>query len=228
MRVKAEQLHSQLIITLALSSLVSVSLYLARVWATQSTTYWFLVWNLLLAWLPLGFAWWLIARLPRHRWLSAGNIVLTLLWLGFLPNAFYIASDIIHLRTLIDSVSPLYDVVMFLSFTFNGFVLGYLSLYSIQNRLKARLGVVAASWIVAGVLLLCSFAIYLGRYLRWNSWDILLNPAGVIFDVSEPFINPTDHPQVFTTTLMFFVLLGSIYAVSYQLVRINQLNKPDR
>jgi uncharacterized membrane protein len=70
------------------------------------------------------------------------------------------------------------------------------------------------------VLLLCSFAIYLGRYLRWNSWDVLFNPAGLVFDVSEPFINPTSHPQVFTTTLMFFVLLASIYIVCYQLVAL--------
>jgi uncharacterized membrane protein len=60
----------------------------------------------------------------------------------------------------------------------------------------------------------------MGRYLRWNSWDVLFNPAGLIFDVSEPFVNPAGHPQVFTTTLMFFVLLGSIYAVGYQLVSL--------
>jgi uncharacterized membrane protein len=80
---------------------------------------------------------------------------------------------------------------------------------------------------VAVVLLLCSFAIYLGRYLRWNSWDVLINPAGIIFDVSEPFISPTSHPQAFTTTLMFFVLLGSIYAVIYRLIQIARASSHD-
>jgi uncharacterized membrane protein len=160
-----------------------------------------------------------VARLRHKPWLSAGNIILSLLWVGFLPNAFYIASDMVHL-TNTGPISLLYDVVMFISFTFNGFILGYLSLYAVHNRLKKRFSNQAAFGMVAAVLLLCSFAIYLGRYLRWNSWDVLFNPAGLVFDVSEPFINPTSHPQVFTTTLMFFVLLASIYIVCYQLVAL--------
>lgn len=224
MGVNARQIRQQLLVTLGLSSAVSLGLLGARFIATQQITYWFLAWNLFLAWVPLGFAWWLMARLRTTSWLSLGNIILTILWIGFLPNAFYIASDIIHL-TQTGSISILYDVVMFLSFTFNGFILGYLGLYGIHQQLKRRLGRQGSYLIVTGVLLLCSFAIYLGRYLRWNSWDILVNPAGLIFDVSEPFINPSSYPRVFTTTAMVFVLLMSIYAVSYQLVRLAKHNQ---
>ena len=224
MSAKSGQNRHQLLVTLSLSSVVSVGLFLGRVIATHQLTYWFLVWNLALAWLPLAFAWWLMARLKTTPWLSFSNLLLTFLWLAFLPNAFYIASDIIHL-TEVGKISLLYDVVMFLSFTFNGFILGYTSLFGIHGQLKKRLSGVMSTWVVAGVLLLCSFAIYLGRYLRWNSWDVLTNPSGIIFDVSEPFINPSNHPQVFTTTLMFFVLLSSIYAVCYQLVRLARQNQ---
>lgn len=219
MGAKPEQVRNRLVTTLALSSAVSLALLGGRILATGSHTYWFLGWNLLLAWLPIGFAWWLLARLANSRWSNPGNIALTLLWLAFLPNAFYIASDTIHL-TDSGNISVLYDAVMFLSFTFNGFILGYVSLFGIHNQLRKRFNATLAWWWVAGVLLLCSFAIYLGRYLRWNSWDIVVNPAGLIFDVSEPFINPTNHPQVFTTTLMFFVLLSSIYVVGYRLVKL--------
>jgi uncharacterized membrane protein len=219
MAVKLAGTRNRLLMILGLSSAVSVALFIGRVMATQEWTYWFLVWNLFLAWIPLGLAWWLVARLRHKPWLSAGNIILSLLWVGFLPNAFYIASDMVHL-TNTGPISLLYDVVMFISFTFNGFILGYLSLYAVHNRLKKRFSNQAAFGMVAAVLLLCSFAIYLGRYLRWNSWDVLFNPAGLVFDVSEPFINPTSHPQVFTTTLMFFVLLASIYIVCYQLVAL--------
>jgi uncharacterized membrane protein len=224
MGVNQRSIRRQLLVTLGLSSAVSVGLLAGRIFATQHYTYWFLVWNLVLAWIPLGLAWWLVARLRTKPWLSFGSLLLTILWLGFLPNAFYIASDIIHL-TETGNISVLYDVVMFLSFTFNGFVLGYLGLYGLHQELKRRLSSRASYVIVAGVLLLCSFAIYLGRYLRWNSWDILINPAGLIFDVSEPFINPSSHPQVFTTTAMIFVLLMSIYAVSYQLVKLARQNR---
>ncbi len=224
MGVNQRRIRQQLLVTLGLSSAVSVGLLAARMIASQQPTYWFLAWNLVLAWVPLGLAWWLIARLRTKPWLSFGNLVLTALWIGFLPNAFYIASDIIHL-TETGAVSLLYDVVMFLSFTFNGFVLGYLGLFGIHQELKKRLSPRASYGLVAGVLLLCSFAIYLGRYLRWNSWDILVNPAGLIFDVSEPFLNPSGHPQVFTTTAMVFVLLMSVYAVSYQLVKLANQNR---
>lgn len=216
---KPRKHHNELLLTLAFSSAVSVGFLVARFIATGQATYGFLAWNLFLAWLPIAFGWWLAFRLRTTRWLSASNIILTFLWLGFLPNAFYIASDIIH-TTETGSISLLYDVVMFLSFTFSGFILGYVSLYGVQRQLKKRFGAKTAFYIAYGVLLLCSFAIYLGRYLRWNSWDILLNPAGLIFDVSEPFINPSEHPQVFTTTLMFFVLLASIYAVCSKLVSL--------
>lgn len=205
------------ILTLAASSAVSVGFVIARVLSTGQSTYVFLVWNLLLAWLPLLFAWTLVVRLQTTRWRSLENIFLTFLWLGFLPNTFYIMSDLVHLNTT-GSISILFDLVMFLTFAWNGFVLGYISLFLVHREIRKRYGRMTGHVVVALVLLLCSFAIYLGRYLRWNSWDILINPAGLIFDVSDSFINPAAHPNAFTTTTMFFILLTCIYAVSYELV----------
>lgn len=211
--------QKRLLVTLLVSSGVSIALLLARMVSTSSNDFWFLAWNLLLGWIPLGFAWWLVRRLTTSRWLTFANVVLSLLWLGFLPNAFYIVSDFIHIRDTGD-ISMLFDIVMLTSFTFNGFVLGYISLYMVHQQLRSRLSRLQADGLVGLVLLMCSFAIYLGRHLRWNSWDILVNPFGLIFDASEPFVNPSSHPQAFTTTLMFFVLLASIYAVSFELITI--------
>lgn len=209
----------RLLVTLLLSSTVSIGLLLARILSTQTYDYWFLAWNLALGWVPLAFSWWLVQRLATTRWLSIRNIIITLLWLGFLPNAFYIVSDLIHIKNTGD-ISILFDVVMMVSFIWNGFILGYISLYMVHQQLRKRLSKVTADSVIGIVLLLCSFAIYLGRYLRWNSWDVLVNPAGLIFDVSEPFVNPGSHPQAFTTTLMFFILLTSIYAVGFELINI--------
>jgi uncharacterized membrane protein len=209
----------RLLVTLLLSTSVSIGLLLARVISTQTYDYWFLAWNLFLCWVPLAFSWWLVQRLGSTRWLSIPNIIITLLWLGFLPNAFYIVSDLIHIKSTGD-ISILFDVVMMVSFIWNGFILGYMSLYMVHQQLRKRLSKTVADSMIGVVLLLCSFAIYLGRYLRWNSWDVLVNPAGLIFDVSEPFVNPGSHPQAFTTTLMFFILLASIYAVGFELITI--------
>lgn len=221
---QSKQYSHRLLVTLLLSSGVSIALLLARMVSTGSYWFWFLAWNLLLAWVPLGFTWWLVQRLRTTPWLSLPNVVLTLLWLGFLPNAFYIVSDFIHLRPTA-SISVLFDIVMLTSFTWNGFILGFISLFLVHQQLRRRIWNWQANAVIAVVLLLCSFAIYLGRYLRWNSWDVLVNPAGLIFDVSEPFINPASHPQAFTTTLMFFILLSSIYAVGYELIAILRANE---
>lgn len=150
--------------------------------------------------------------------MSGFNLALTFLWLAFLPNSFYIVTDFIHLHAT-GEVGLLYDIVMLSSFIFNGFVVGFMSLYMVHRELLLRVRRRDAHAVMGSVLLVCSFAIYLGRYMRWNTWDVLVNPAGILFDVSDYLINPAAKPQVFVTTITFFALLGSMYIVSWQLVR---------
>jgi len=205
-------------LALLVSNGVSILFFTLRSAESQTSRYWFLLWNLFLAWLPLGFAWYLKNRLRFTVWLTWQNIGLTLLWLGFLPNSFYLVSDLIHLHET-GEVSLLYDVVMFFSFIFNAYIAGFMSLFLVHRELLRRMVYERAHMVVGTVLLLCSFAIYLGRSLRWNSWDVLVNPAGLLFDVSDRFVNPGSHPQTFVTTLTFFVVLGSMYFVIWELVR---------
>jgi uncharacterized membrane protein len=173
---------------------------------------------LFLAWLGLFFAMILKTYLVKHRWLSWQAILLTLLWLGFLPNSFYLAADLIHIKAFSGS-TVLYDVVMLLSFTFNGFISGIASVYVVHAELIKRLETRLAHTLIALTILASSFAIYLGRSLRWNTWDVLVNPAGLLFDVSDRLINPGAHPQAFVTTATFFVLIASIYLVTWEFVQ---------
>ncbi|MBA3758684.1 DUF1361 domain-containing protein [Candidatus Saccharibacteria bacterium] len=209
---------------LLVSNLVSATLFIIRVQQSQNIRYWFLLWNLLLAWVPLGIVLLLRKRLITSRLLTWPNIVLSFLWLGFLPNSFYLVSDLIHLHST-GEVSILFDAVMFMSFIFNGFVAGYASIYLMQTELLTRFRRDYVHGFVGVVLLVCSFAIYLGRDLRWNTWDILVNPAGILFDVSERVINPLTHSEVFSTTALFFVLLSSIYIVAWQFVHALRNNR---
>lgn len=207
--------YQRLIAALIVSNLVSVLLFMIRVFEAQNIRFWFLLWNLVLAWVPLAIVLFIRERLKTTLWMAWQNIALTILWVGFLPNSFYIVSDLIHLHAT-GEVSIIFDAVMFMSFIFNGFVAGFASVFLIHNMLLTRFKREYVHGIVAFVLLLCSFAIYLGRNLRWNTWDILVNPAGILFDVSERVINPFSHSEVFSTTALFFVLLGSIYTVAWQ------------
>ncbi len=209
--------RNPLILALIVSNAVSVVLFAMRVEAAQNTRYWFLFWNLLLGWLPVLWAWLLRGQLKSSSWLKPWPVLFSLLWLGFLPNSFYLMSDLIHLEPT-GEVGLLFDTVLFLSCIWNGLVAGFMSIYWLHTELIRRRGRVLAAEVIAGVLLMVSFAIYLGRVLRWNTWDVLVNPAGLLFDVSERVINPLAHPQVLVTTGTFFLLLGSMYWVIWQLV----------
>ena len=201
-----------------LSNLVSILLFVMRVSSTHTTAYWFLFWNLLLAWVPLVFVFMLRSQLKNKSWKEPLPVIYTLLWLGFLPNSFYLMSDLIHLQNA-EPTGVLFDAVLFLSFIWNGMVAGILSIIWVHQALLSRWGRAASAGVIGVVLLLTSFAIYLGRNLRWNTWDVLVNPAGILFDVSERVINPFSHPQVLLTTMTFFMLIGSMYMVVWQFFR---------
>lgn len=213
----------QVLLVLLISSGVSAGLFLIRVIATDDFNYWYMIWNLFLAWIPVLFIFLLRYRLPISRWLTWPNILLTLLWLVFLPNSFYMVSDYIHLQNT-GEVLKLYDVAMMTSFVANGLILGYITVYIMHHELLKRMKARWAHTIIGLVLLSCGFAIYLGRYLRWNTWDVLLNPMALIFDISERIIHPAIHSETFIITATFFVLIASIYAVGYQLAHLFQGN----
>jgi uncharacterized membrane protein len=198
-------------------SVAAVGMYFVRSVVFSSNEYWYLNWNLVLAWMPLLFAWLLVTYTHKNPWVSWKGVGLTVLWLGFLPNSFYIATDLIHLQSSLDK-TLLFDVVLLLLFTLSGFVLGYLSVFLVHTLLLKRMGKTAAAQVIGAIFGLCSFAIYLGRFLRWNTWDVITNPAGLIVDISDRIINPVAHEQTFWVTILLFTLLGTIYFVIWQFI----------
>lgn len=204
------------IATVGLACLVSIVLLIGRIVAGDSLRYIFLVWNLVLAVIPLLIAWWLIDRLQnKQSWFLWPNILLSLFFIGFLPNTFYLITDFVHLHQT-DEVSLYFDVVLLSSFVFNGVVLGFTAIFLIHKELLKRLSERKAMTIVAVIFLLASFAAYLGRFTRFNSWDIVLRPAGLLFDVSDRFINPTRHVDTYLSTVTLFAVLLSLYLVIYR------------
>lgn len=203
--------------------MVSVLLLLVRMIVAGNTRFLFMIWNLFLAWLPVVFALGFRINITKHRLTSWQNIGLLALWLGFLPNAFYLMSDLIHLQSS-GEASVLYDIAMMMSFIINGLILGYISIYIVHMQLLKKLSHRATHLVLALVFLACGFAIYLGRYLRWNTWDIIINPFGILFDLSERVVNPVLHVQTYIVTLTFFVLLSATYAVIYQLTKVLSQN----
>jgi uncharacterized membrane protein len=191
-----------------------IFLSILRVLASGTLNYWYLVWNLFLAVIPVVFAYILYTKNPHGIKFSVKNIALLCVWLLFLPNAFYLVSDLIHLAES-PSTWLVYDIVLFTTYALAGLIFGYTSLAMVHKifyqRFKAK-----SYCFVFGVLFLSGYAIYLGRYLRWNSWDIITNPFGIIFDISSSIINPSEYMQAFGTTALFFVFLSIIYIVLWR------------
>lgn len=199
--------------TLLLSSLVSVVLYILGAVFNHGSGLYFLIWNLFLAWIPLGLAWLLVTYLRGHLWSSWRGLGLTLLWLIFLPNCFYLLSDFLHLYDNLDA-NVTYNIALLASFAFNGMLLGYLSLGLVHRQLLARKHGLSVSWRLIGlVLAVSSYAIYLGRYIRLNSWDIFTNFSAVLVSISDQIFHPERYVLIIGITFSFFVLLMTIYIV---------------
>lgn len=219
MKQRPRHPRTQFVLTLLLASIASLVLYTYGAFRNHSTEFSYLITNLFLAWLPLLLAVWLVQILRRKLWSSWEAIGVSALWLLFLPNSFYMVSDFIHLED-VQRVDVLYDAVTFTSFIFVGVVLGLSSLYLVHREFAKRFVWKASTAWLGGIFLLCGFAIYLGRDLRWNSWDVLTNPGGLLFDISDRFLHPSAYPEMFLTVGSFFILIGSMYALAWKAAQL--------
>ena len=214
--------RKQFLLALLASSAVSLGLFTYGAWRNHSfEEFSFLPWNLVLAWLPFVFALRLMMVLKRKLWSSWEGLTLSVLWLVFLPNSFYMISDFIHLED-VRRLNILYDTLMFTAFIYTGVALGFSSLYIIHIQLRRRLNTYEANIWIAFTLLIASSAIYLGRDLRWNSWDIITNPGGLLFDISDRLQHAASYPQMFLTVSIFFIVLSSMYGLLWQGVGLLQ------
>lgn len=165
----------------------------------------FLVWNLFLAFVPLGVAWYMQHRSTQLN--SISKYTLLVLWLLFLPNAPYVITDVIHL-----SYSPsnwfIYDGITIGVFALLSLYFGFQSLIEVRKLFKTEIAETWLNALTVGVLILCGFGIYLGRVVRFNSWDLITNPLDLFGTISLYLINPIEHKSVWIFTLGFGIFLN--------------------
>lgn len=204
----------------ALSAVV-VGLVAFRVAYTRTADQTNLVWNLFLAWIPLVLALLLYDRHARRAGLTtlAG---LGLLWLLFFPNAPYIVTDFKYLAQSTGEAFW-FDGVLIGMAALTGLLLGFVSLYLLHAIVRRGVGS-RRSWLfVLAVLGLSSFGVYLGRVLRWNSWDVFVRPGSLAGEVAEALVNPLAHPKPIAITLLFTSVLAVGYLAFYSLARASSL-----
>jgi uncharacterized membrane protein len=205
-----------LVALLATASGICVVLLGARMAYSETTHYSFLLWNLFLAWVPLGFA--VIARelAATRRLISYGAIALSaVVWLLFFPNAPYILTDFLHLGMMGDTVPGWYDVMMLTWFAWTGLLLGIASLRLVQEIFAGVFGTVAGWVFVVLVSLLGSVGIYLGRFLRWNSWDAFRDPLSKADELWSSVSDPLANPRLFVFTALFALLFLFVYVAMH-------------
>lgn len=193
-----------------------------RISWTGQVRYKFLLWNLFLAWIPLVFAF--LATHAWHRSQSAKNWQATLAglgWILFFPNSSYILTDIIHL------VGPLYrhfwvDLVLILTCAFTGLMVGFVSLFLMHSLVRRTAGPFLAWVFIAGAAILSGAGVYVGRFLRFNSWDVFVKPVSVLESVTSWVSNPQAHPSAYFP-LLFAAFVFLSYVMLYALTHLQHL-----
>jgi uncharacterized membrane protein len=194
---------------------VCVTLVFARVAYSDSSRHMGLVWNLFLAWIPFMLAYFAHAVSWRKATLYLVIPIIAFLWLIFFPNAPYMLTDLQDLARKASGAPLWYDVIIVVWSSWTGTLLGVISLYLMQDIIIRRFGRLAGWIFVFIISALSSFGIYIGRFVRLNSWDILQNPTETAQEILGIIIDPSRRLAAFTLLYTFFFLFIFLLLYSF-------------
>lgn len=187
-------------------------LIVVRLFYSGSFKYLFLVWNIFLAWIPFILSSFLVRYGQKEKY---KQLILFTSWLLFFPNALYIITDLIHLQQS-TSVPLWYDAILLFASSFIGLMMAFISLYRIESFLGGIFNRRNVRLMISGIIFIGSFGVYLGRFQRWNSWNVINDPLALSLDIFSSFINPVDHFK----TWAFTVILTIFYSMLYMFLKI--------
>lgn len=179
----------------------------ARILYSGKIHYLFLVWNLFLAWIPFVVSSLFNKVINKSKWKQA---FVFCCWLVFFPNALYIVTDLIHLDNE-SAVPKWFDAVLLFSSSVVGLMMAFISLHRVEKYLHKTVNKKILSPLIILILFLGSFGVYLGRFLRWNSWDILSNPFQLLLSIGHRIISPFEHLQTWAVTVIFTIFFYLLY-----------------
>ena len=200
---------------LLLCIIFSMSLLLVRFVYAQTPDYRFYIWNTFLAAIPYVIS----TQLLKLKKMNSAAIVFLVAWLLFFPNAPYMITDIFHYEER-PPVPFWYDVLLVISAAWNGLILGMVSMMNVENFLSRHIKPLLVKFIVFTSLLLCGYGIFIGRFLRFNSWNILTDPGYLAYTSAHHVLLPQRYPKLWVFTVLFAVLLSIIYFTLKKLPRV--------
>ena len=212
--------HSTILV-LSITSLLGIVLVAFRVYRTGYYTFYFLIWNLFLAWIPLVLSIFIETLFRKKKKINMFMMILGIVWLLFYPNAPYMLTDLIHIQ--ISKLMPVwFDVILILSFAWTGLFAGFISLFILQNMIRKAMGNLASMIFVVISIELGSFGVFLGRFLRWNSWDLFTSPSAITYDVINRIIDPFSNKWSWLFTLMFSAFSFFTYLLLYTFSKLHK------
>jgi uncharacterized membrane protein len=191
---------------LAVSLGFTMMLLAFRIVYSGDLSYIFYAWNLFLAVVPL-----LLSRKLRVRRTINGKTFLMLLaWILFLPNAPYVVTDLFHFVERWP-VPKWYDLLLVTSATWNGLMAGFISVMQAEQFISRLLSKKKTQMVIVLIFFLCGYGIYIGRFLRFNSWDILAHPFRLLIQSGKHVLLPYAYLPVWKFTMLFGIMLLIIY-----------------
>lgn len=194
---------------LMLSSGFSCLLLLARMIVTGTGTYLFLPWNLFLAYVPYLITNWITRDISVIE--NKIKLVLAILvWLLFIPNSFYIITDLFHL-VHIDTAPRWFDLLMLFSFAWNGILFGVISMNKVEFIINLHTRKAYSFVFIVLVMWLCAFGIYIGRFLRFNSWDVITDPFSLAIEIMNMLFHPFQNAYAWGMTILYSIFMSFLY-----------------
>ncbi|MEP7163974.1 MAG: DUF1361 domain-containing protein [Ferruginibacter sp.] len=188
------------------------ALIMTRMFYSGSIRYIFIVWNIFLAWIPYVLSDFFVVYRQKEKW---KQLFLFASWLLFFPNALYIVTDLIHLEAN-TNVPVWYDAILLFASSFVGLIMAFISLQKVEYFLKEIFSRRTIKMIIPLILFIGSFGVYLGRFQRWNSWDVVHNPLALAMDILHRFTSPVDNYKTWAITL----ILTALYSLLYFCIKI--------
>lgn len=200
---------------LILSTLFSLALQTLRIIYTGHLMFSFLVWNLFLAFIPYILSSKMESWLQQNKWKA---LAFAVVWLLFVPNSFYIITDLFHLD--MNQVVPLwFDLALLLSFAWNGLLFGIVSVRQMEKAFETYFNKKFDLLFILPVMFLNGLGVYVGRYLRFNSWDVITNPLQLISDIVDLFIHPIHNRLDWSMIVCYTLLLTVMYVTIKKLAK---------
>ena len=194
---------------LTLSMGFSIVLVMARIAYTGKHTFIWLIWNLVLAWIPYVISSWLQQR-PAVKTNKLKFAAISLIWLLFIPNSFYILTDLFHLGKF-TNVPNWFDLTLIISFAWNGLLLGVLSVRQMEKIIQPHLRGRHELFFIYPIMWLSALGVFIGRYPRFNSWDILTNPFKLISYLIELICHPVQWKYAWGMVACFSIFMTLVY-----------------